>query len=368
MLNYGGIRYCEVSLKNYIDLLNAAVPLITTWYRSNKRPLPWRSDPTPYHVWVSEIMLQQTRIEAVIPYYYRFLETLPNVAALAEVEDDVLMKLWQGLGYYSRARNLKKAAIVLRDEYNGKLPEDAAALKRLPGIGDYTAGAIASIAYHQPEPAVDGNVLRVIMRLCACDDDIMLSQTKAEVIRQLRCVYPSGEEASLLTEGLMELGEGICPPSGAPQCKICPLHFLCRAYEAEETVRYPVRSPKKARRIEERTVLILSSEDRFALCKRPDSGLLAGLWEYPNFDGVLDKAAILKKLEELGVFVQSISNVGAAKHIFSHVEWHMQGYHISCSNQCPHFSWKSSDEIRIELAIPTAFRFYTNQILEGDIL
>ncbi len=355
-------------MKNYTDLLYAAVPLITTWYRSNRKPLPWRLDPTPYHVWISEIMLQQTRIEAVIPYYHRFLETLPSIEALASVDDDLLMKLWQGLGYYSRARNLKKAAVLLQNTYGGKLPADASELKKLPGIGDYTAGAIASISYGEPEPAVDGNVLRVIMRLCACDDDIMLPATKAEVAKQLREVYPSGEEASLFTEGLMELGEGICPPSGAPKCDLCPLRFLCRAYDTEEVEKYPVRSPKKARRIEERTVLILSCGDRFALRRRGNRGLLAGLWEYPNYDGSLNEDAVHEVIVAAGLSAQSINAIGDAKHIFTHVEWHMRGFHVVCKYDGGNFEWKTTDEIRNELAVPTAFRFYTNQILKGDLL
>lgn len=354
-------------MKNYIDLLNAAVPLITTWYSTNKRELPWRIDPTPYHVWISEIMLQQTRIEAVIPYYTRFLKALPTIEALASIEDDALMKLWQGLGYYSRARNLKKAAILLRDQYHSTLPEESSELKKLPGIGDYTAGAIASIAYCKPEPAVDGNVLRVIMRLTACDDDITLPATKTEVKRQLHAVYPTGKDARLLTEGLMELGEKICSPNGIPQCEHCPLKFLCKANETGDLERYPHRSPKKARKIEERTVLILSHANRFALQKRPDSGLLAGLWEYPNYEGRLTPSEVHTLIDKLDIKADSIIGAGDSKHIFTHIEWHMHGYHVLCCEESDCFEWKNTDEIRKKLAIPTAYRFYTDQIFNGNI-
>ena len=179
--------------------LSQAVPALVEWYAAHKISMPWREDPTPYHVWISEIMLQQTRIEAAIPYYYRFLEALPDIPSLAAVEDDKLLKLWQGLGYYSRARNLKKAAVEILDRYDGRLPADAKALRGLPGIGDYTAGAIASIAYGLPEPAVDGNVLRVVMRLTACDDDILAPSTRKRVAEMLRAVYPSGADAAALT-------------------------------------------------------------------------------------------------------------------------------------------------------------------------
>ena len=208
---------------------NACLEQIVAWYAGSRRVLPWREDRSPYQVWVSEIMLQQTRIEAVIPYYHRFLAALPTVADLAAVEDEKLMKLWEGLGYYSRARNLKKAAQRILSDFGGELPATAAELKSLPGIGDYTAGAIASIAFGQPEPAVDGNVLRVMTRLLAWDADVASPKTKAEMIRLLRQHYPGGEAAGLLTEGIMELGETLCSPNGEARCELCPVRRFCRA-------------------------------------------------------------------------------------------------------------------------------------------
>ena len=345
------------------ERLSAMIPPLCIWYEANQKPLPWREDCSPYHVWLSEIMLQQTRIEAVIPYYQRFLAELPNVEALASVSDERLMKLWQGLGYYSRARNLKKAAICIVEDHHGILPDSAEALRKLPGIGDYTAGAIASIAYHKPEPAVDGNVLRVIMRLMACDDDIMLPATKKAVTAALRTVYPEGKNASLLTEGLMELGETVCIPNGQPHCEHCPVRDFCKGYESGNPSAYPTRNVKTGRRIENRTVLLLRVEDRYAIAKRPSKGLLASMWEFPNHEGKLTADEVTALLSSQGIKVKAITPCGDAKHIFSHVEWHMTGYTVQCENMSPDYLYATPDEIAAQYAIPTAFRLYSDKIL-----
>ncbi len=341
-----------------IERLFQVVPLLCRWYEANRKAMPWREDPTPYHVWISEIMLQQTRIEAAIPYYHRFLAELPDVKALAEISDERLMKLWQGLGYYSRARNLKKAAIAIMNEHDGVIPDDAKLLRSLPGIGDYTAGAIASIAYHRPEPAVDGNVLRVIMRLWACDDDVMLPATRRTVTDTLRHVYPSGREAALLTEGLMELGETVCIPNGAPRCELCPIKGFCKAYQEGTPDKFPIRSPKKERRIEKRTVLLLKCGNRYAVRKRPEAGLLANMWEFPNLDGHLTSDEVSEHLNALHIDHDSLASCGKAKHIFSHVEWHMSGYTVRCRSRHPSFDWITPTEASEEYAIPTAFKKY----------
>ncbi len=343
-------------------LLQSCIPLLIDWCRAARRPLPWRLEPTPYHVWVSEIMLQQTRIEAVIPYYARFLEALPDIAALAEVEEDRLLKLWEGLGYYSRARNLQKAARLIEAEYGGELPREAAALRRLPGIGDYTAGAIASIAYGEPEPAVDGNVLRVLARLLARADDVMLPKTRADVASLLRARYPHGEEAGLLTEGIMELGETLCLPNAAPKCGDCPLKTLCRACLRGETERYPVRSPKKERRAEALTILLLHRGERYAVRKRGETGLLAGLWEFPNVPGALDEAGAREAVHALGGEALSAEPCGETKHVFTHVEWHMRGYRIETASEFAGFLWKTPAEIKADCPIPTALRYYQKKL------
>ena len=337
-------------------LARCTEPLLR-WYRTNRRELPWRREPTPYRVWVSEIMLQQTRIEAAIPYYERFMAELPDVAALAAVPEERLLKLWEGLGYYSRARNLKKAAISVMEDHGGELPAAAEELKKLPGVGDYTAGAISSIAFGRPEPAVDGNVLRVVMRLTACPDDVMEQKTRRRVAQQLRAVYPSGAEAGLLTEALMELGETLCIPNGEAKCAACPLRGLCLAGKAGEAERYPARSAKKERRREEKTVLLLRCGGRWALRRRPETGLLAGMWEFPNLEGRL---SAWDAAEKLGC--AAVTPCGEAKHIFTHIEWHMTGYYGEIEEESGEYIWETAETIRRDYAIPTAFRAYLKKL------
>ena len=344
------------------EILQKAAALLIEWYAASRRVLPWRQSPTPYHVWISEIMLQQTRIEAVIPYYERFLKELPDVAALAAVDEDRLLKLWEGLGYYSRARNLRRAAKQIMDEYGGELPRKAAELKKLPGIGDYTAGAVASVAYGEPEPAVDGNVLRVLSRLLALDADVMQGKTRSAMTDLLRGAYPAGEDAALLTEGLMELGETICIPNGAPECSACPLAPLCRAHAAGEEERYPVKAAPKPRRIEARTVLLLRCGERWAIRRREEKGLLAGLWEFPNVEGTLTEARAREAAEAMGGEVLSCAACGEAKHIFTHVEWHMTGYRIALSREIEGLVWRTAAEIRGAYSIPTALKAYQKLI------
>lgn len=334
-----------------------ALSRIPAWHRENRRPLPWRDSPTPYHVWISEIMLQQTRIEAVIPYYLRFIAAFPDVYALAGAQDDFLMKHWEGLGYYSRARNLKKAAIVIVEQHGGKLPCSFDGLRALPGIGDYTAGAIASLAFGLPEPAVDGNVLRTIMRLTACGDDISAASTKKSVTQALRPFYPSGEEARFLTEGLMALGQMICTPV-SPACDKCPVCAQCLALKEGKPEKYPHKSPKKARRIEEIAVFLLRRGDLYALRRRPHDGMLADMWEFPNCP-----------LSACPPLPDNAVPLGLAKHIFTHVEWHMTGWEIDLDDSTAlpsDFVWEKADVIRGNYAVPSAFRAWSDQMTDTE--
>ena len=340
------------------ELEQIVAPLLV-WYADHKRPLPWRDDPSPYHVWISEIMLQQTRIEAVIPYYKRFLRELPDIASLSVVDDDKLMKLWEGLGYYSRARNLKKAAAQIMEQHGGNLPESAEELRKLSGIGDYTAGAISSISFGKPEPAVDGNVLRVVMRYLGKTDDISLQSTKKETAASLREIYPEGEDASNLTQAIMELGESVCIPNGEPKCNLCPLAMQCKAKTEELTDTIPVKSPKKPRKQEKKTVFLLSCRGRYAVCKRPSAGLLAKLWEFPNTQAHLTEQEAFSYLQSLGLSPVGVTPCGDAVHIFTHIEWHMKGYAVECMTPTDGFVWQSAEEILKNYAIPTAFRAYT---------
>ncbi len=341
------------------EILREAVPRLIGWYRQNRRSLPWRQEPTPYHVWISEIMLQQTRIEAASGYYYRFLAELPDIPSLAAVGEDRLLKLWEGLGYYSRARNLKKAAVRVMEQFGGELPRRAEELRKLPGIGDYTAGAIASIAYGEPEPAVDGNVLRVVMRLLACAEDVMQPAARRRVSAALREVYPSGGEAALLTEGIMELGETVCIPNGEASCPLCPLREICRAHELDAVRSYPQRSRPRERRVEDRTVLLLRCGERYAIRRRPESGLLAGLWEFPNREGRIPP----EELEAwVGTPILRWEPCGEARHVFTHVEWRMRAYLAECESEADGFLWKTPAEIAASYPIPTAFRAFKKKM------
>ena len=318
------------------------------WYKINARPLPWRENITPYKVWVSEIMLQQTRIEAARGYFLRFMEAFPTVEVLADADEEQVMKLWEGLGYYSRARNLHKCAKKLCADYGGAFPDSAKELRKLPGIGDYTAGAVASLAFNQPEPAVDGNVLRVYARLNRCADNMGDEKVKRRVREELRALYPAGECAAF-TSALMELGEVVCTPA-SPDCSACPLAAFCMARGAGEETAYPCLPPKKPRRIEQRRVFLLLCGDKCAVRKRPDKGLLAGLWEFPN--------------DEEDFFPEGAEFCGEAVHIFSHVEWHMHGYILRTDRELPGYVWVDREE-RGKIAIPSAFRYFL-KILERE--
>ncbi len=324
------------------------IPLLE-WYRDNARTLPWRTDPTPYHVWVSEIMLQQTRVAAVLDYYARFMEELPDVAALAAVPEGRLMKLWQGLGYYSRARNLQAAARQIMAEHGGVFPTDYAQVRALKGVGDYTAGAICSIALGQPVPAVDGNVLRVVTRINGDQRNITAQATKKAIADQLQPIIPLHAPGKF-TQAMMELGATVCLPNGAPQCQRCPARDFCVACAQDSWSRIPVKAPKRPRRVEERTVWLLFHQGRVALRQRPAKGLLAGLWEFPN--ELRDQQPPEWQGEPLcGPFA------GVARHIFSHVEWHLTArrVHLEGDKLPQGWVWCTWQELKEVYAVPSAF-------------
>lgn len=308
-------------------MLNTIVKPLLTWYGENKRVLPWREKKDPYEIWVSEIMLQQTRVEAVKPFYERFMRELPDVAALAACPEEKLLKLWEGLGYYNRVRNMQKAAQKIVEQYGGKFPADYEALKGLPGIGNYTAGAVASIAFGIPVPAVDGNVLRVMARIREDGEDILKQSVKTRVEKELTEIMPQ-EDPGAFNQAVMDLGAMVCLPNGAPKCEICPLKEQCLAGMHETWTEYPFKKSAKPRRIENRTVLLLLDGAHTAVRKRPKKGLLAGLYEFPNLPGVLSEKEALLEAEKLGVTPLHIQALPPYKHIFSHVEWHMTGYAI----------------------------------------
>ncbi len=335
-------------------LIEKLPTLLLPWYESCKRDLPWRADREPYHIWLSEIMLQQTRVEAVKGYYARFLAALPDIPALATCDDDALHKLWEGLGYYSRVRNLKKAAQVVMDRHGGVFPRTHAEVLALPGIGDYTAGAICSIAYDLPTPAVDGNVLRLYARLMNDPSPIDLPATKKRVTQALAEIYP--KEAGAFTQSLMELGATLCGPNRKPDCDRCPCREICLGYALGTAESLPVKSPKKGKRLEEKTVFILSCDGKYALRKRPAKGLLADLWEFPNVPGHLDTARALDALIQMGLRPRELQKELNRKHIFTHIQWDMKGIYLEVSEPSGDFQWFTEAEIHTEAALPTAFR------------
>ncbi len=338
------------------------------WFYKHARILPWRDNPTPYRVWISEIMLQQTRVEAVKPYYERFMKKLPDVKALAECSDDTLMKLWEGLGYYNRARNLKIAANQVISEYGGTIPDSYEALLKLKGIGQYTAGAVASIAYGKKVPAVDGNVLRVICRVSADTSDIMKQSVRSRIAEKLRILMEQDSQVvpSVFNQALMELGAIVCVPNGEPLCEKCPLEEICQAHKRGLTAQIPVKKKAKKRRIEERTVLLVRCGEKIAIHKREQKGLLAGLYEFPGYDSYAEASQISADLENRGYRVIDVEKITDAKHIFSHVEWKMRGYEVEvetipeCDITIQEDSWLfvEKQELQNHYAIPSAFAKY----------
>ena len=341
----------------------AIVAPLLAWYDEGHRDLPWRAVPTPYRVWVSEIMLQQTRVEAVRSYFDRWMQALPDIPALAAADEAVYMKLWEGLGYYSRVRNLHRAACEVCEQYGGELPADYARLLALPGVGEYTAGAVASIAFGLPVPAVDGNVLRVAARL----DNDLTPITDAGYKKQTRARFAAlmpADRPGDLNQALMELGATVCLPNGAPRCADCPLQHLCLGCHHGNAAMLPVRAAKKARRVENRTVLLARCGTLVGIRRRPAKGLLAGLWELPALEGHLSPEETRAALAAQGWQVQKLLSLRPAKHIFTHVEWHMNGYYIELAAPPDGLTFVSPAALRADYALPSAFRAFLSVIEE----
>lgn len=387
------------------------IEYLLQWYDYNARILRWRTEPKAYYIWISEIMLQQTRVEAVKAYFDRFVEALPDIKALAECDEEKLLKLWEGLGYYNRVRNLQKAAQMIMKEYNGELPADYNELLKLPGIGTYTAGAIASNVYGIPVPSVDGNVLRVAKRIAGSYDDITKASVKKQLENDLREIMPHNRPGDF-NQSLMELGAVICLPNGKPLCEQCPVIHLCKAFKEEIQMKIPVKMPKKSRKIEEKTILLFKAMESvhsdslsfesskgkknryisyYAIQKRNKKGLLAGMWQLPGIEG---KKTIMQVEEYLQNIIRnkqfdfqiSVEPLGEGKHIFSHIEWHMNGYKINIvskmkeqtsleklslqinelilemeQEECKEVNWISAKQLE-DYAIPSAFELYRRYI------
>lgn len=359
-----------VITESIMNNLNKITEPLLAWFYQNKRILPWRENTAPYRVWVSEIMLQQTRVEAVKPYFERFMKALPELKDLAQVDEDKLLKLWEGLGYYNRARNLQKAAQCVMEEYDGRMPGDYQALLKLPGIGSYTAGAVASISFKICEPAVDGNVLRVLSRVTMNGEDILSQKVKKFWEMKLREIMPK-EAPGDFNQALMELGAVVCVPNGAPKCEACPLQELCLAHQTKRETEFPYKKSKKARRVEEKTILVIRDGDKTVLRKRQPKGLLAGMYEFLAMEGHASADEVISHLEQIGYRVLKIQELEEAKHIFSHVEWHMKGYAVKVEEY--DFAKRNVDETvshilihpeetKSAYPIPTAFKAYTKYV------
>lgn len=352
-----------------LDSLDRIAEPLLAWYDAGRRILPWREEPTPYHVWLSEIMLQQTRVEAVKPYYDRFLQALPDIGSLAAVEEERLLKLWEGLGYYNRARNLKKAAEILVSEYGGEMPGDYEKIQALPGIGSYTAGAISSIAFGRPYPAVDGNVLRILSRLRADDRDILNAKVKKSVEDELLDVMPIDRPGDF-NQALMELGAMVCIPNGAPKCEECPWKEFCLARARELTAEFPKKAQKKPRSVEKKTILVIQDAGRVALRKRPAKGLLAGMYEFPSLEGHCEEAEVSAYLRRIGLSPIRIRKLPSAKHVFTHKEWHMTGYLIRVDElavkgegqELQGFVFVEPEQTMTDYPIPSAFAAYAERV------
>lgn len=375
-----GVRILAYDCKVTPDLMtiNRPVPVklsgieivserLLNWYDAGRRILPWREDATPYHVWVSEIMLQQTRVEAVKPYYDRFIKALPDIEHLARAEEEELLKLWEGLGYYNRVRNLKKAAQVIMEEYGGVMPKEYEELIKLPGIGSYTAGAVSSIAYGRKVPAVDGNVLRVLSRLKGDERDISQQRVRTAIEEELRLSMPE-ERPGDFNQALMELGAVVCIPTGVPHCEECPWENSCMAHLQKRELDFPCKMPKKPRVIEKKTVLVIKDENKAALKKRPKDGLLAGMYEFPCLEGHLTDGQVLEYLKEEGLSVLKIEPLRSSRHIFTHKEWHMIGYAVKVdelaeNKNSGNMIFVEYQEARERYPIPSAYRaYFQNQL------
>ncbi len=345
--------------------------ILLPWFADNARELPWRQDKEPYHIWLSEIMLQQTRVEAVKKYYDRWMEKLPDIKSLAVIDDDSLMKLWEGLGYYNRVRNIKAAAVDVVECYGGQLPGDYDKLLELRGIGQYTAGAISSIAFQLPKAAIDGNVLRVFSRILMEEGKISKSKVKKSLEKEVLRVMPK-ERPGDFNQALMDLGATVCLPNGQPICENCPWEAICQAHKAGRECDFPVKEEKKKRKIENKSIFLVEFEDKIAVHKRLSRGLLADLWEFPNFEEKITIEGANETIKSWKISDYDIEYVDGGKHIFSHVEWHMSGYRIRLKDpaemECAFFKEKEwifveKKELLASYAIPSAFDCFKKTLL-----
>lgn len=324
------------------------------WYDATRRALPFRETRDPYAIWVSEVMLQQTRAETVIGYYRRFMEAFPTLQSLAEAEEQQVLKAWEGLGYYSRARNLHACARQVVSEYGGNFPQSIQALKKLPGIGDYTAGAVASIAFGVRTPAVDGNVERVVSRLMGIREDVGIPSVRRALRAEAEALVPEGRPGDF-NQAMMELGARVCQP--APRCAECPVQSFCDAYAAGDADALPIKQRKAPQRVIPRGVALIRYEGRLLLQRREER-LLQGLWCFPGFDGLDAGSEVAARLKRLGIDARFIGEIGNARHVFTHIIWEMTLLSFEAeSPACPPEGFLWADRMVLDaLPLPTAMK------------
>jgi A/G-specific adenine glycosylase len=328
---------------------------LLAWYTKNRRHMPWREDPLPYHVYLSEIMLQQTQVDTVRAYYLRFLKRFPTLTDLAQASEEEVLKLWEGLGYYSRGRNLLKAAQAIQASYGGEVPSGKAALLALPGIGEYTSRAIRAIAFHQKEIAVDGNLVRVYARL---EED---KETRPDVLKERCETYfrkaLNKQDPSAFNQALMDLGEMVCLPKALPLCASCPLRKYCQSAQDGTMLDFPTPKKSKEKRREEWTVLLLETEEEVALYKRPEEGLLASLYAFPMLEGSLNQKAVQTYLQDQSLVSQTLIPLESYEHVFSHLVWEMRGYHVILAEKPAKspWIWVKKKDLKKGYPLPSAF-------------
>lgn len=324
---------------------------LVEWFHREKRELPWRQTQDPYKIWVSEVMLQQTRVDTVIPYYERFLEKYPTLETLAYAPEEELLKMWEGLGYYSRARNLQSGVKEVVEKYNGVVPQTRHDITKLKGVGPYTAGAILSIAYNKPEHAVDGNVMRVLSRVLHITEDISLSKTK-KVFEEAVIELIDHEDPSAFNQGLMDLGATICTPT-SPKCLLCPVRDYCTAFFEGDAHKLPVKTKKtKTKKIQYDVFVAKNNNHQFLLEKRPSEGLLANMWQFPMIERKGHTIEQFQQRYEVEVIDKKEQPILTFKHVFSHIVWEMNCYEVGCNFKGNVQLYSVNDMEQLPMAVP----------------
>lgn len=340
------------------------------WFAAEKRDLPWRRTADPYQIWISEIMLQQTRVDTVIPYYKRFIEKFPTLYDLAEADEEVLLKQWEGLGYYSRVRNLQAGVKEVAEKYGGIVPSSRQEISALKGVGPYTAGAVLSIAYGIPEHAVDGNVMRVLSRILLIEEDIAKPKTR-KLFEEAVTEIISHEDPSSFNQGLMELGALICTPT-SPKCLLCPVREHCAAFHEGKQHELPIKTKAKKTKAHQFAMLAIEKGEKVLMEKRPSTGLLANMWQFPMLEVTAETLPleIEEQLSEsLAGEVSAVEKFTSFKHVFSHLTWNVDAYTAKAGDLTlpAHMRWVTAEELELLPIAGPAQKMKTALLQKGDV-